>query len=492
MTKRIIYILIFIICLACQKEEPVNIPVTDLTDIDFNATINQQGNDISPLTAILNTTAKVEHSLEIIIKGKYSNDLNYRDVSMSFSHKTPLIGLYPDHNNMIFVHAFDRNNKEIAASELELQTDSVMVDIPEIEVIHYESGAFNGRLTFIEYRLGLKNVPFVFDEYGDVRWYLKYPEQALIRPTVLKNSPDFYCGDVAYHVMYKYDWTGNVETFELPDGFKRLHHDVYRYNDHLIFPADFDFILECDENGNKIKEWNLNEIVKSYLPGGQQLVKDGKDWIHINSVYYQEEDHSLVVSARHSLGVFKIDYNSGNIRWILNDTSLSWYSYPRLKDLALQPSEGCDLPLGQHSPVPLPGDRILMLDNGYDGYERLNNEDGLTDGGKGYSRLVIYKINENTMTVSQDFQYGREQGKTLFSQYAGNAGFDQLSGSYYGLFGTIITPDSAARGRVIEVDMTGNLLFDARLTTLERQFFGRGEKINLDMVINEIISLEDN
>ncbi len=487
MINRVIYFLVIILCLACQKEEDENIPVTDITDIEFIATVEPHGNNNSPLTAIINTTALAEHSLEIIIKGKFGNNLSYKDRNVSKSHEIPLIGLYPAYNNIIFVCAFDRDNKEIARVELEYQTDSIMVDIPEIEVIHYDSSALNGRLTFIEYRMGLYDIPFVFDEYGDVRWYLKYPDQSLIRPTVVKNTRDFYCGDLGYNVMHKFDWTGNVETFTLPDGYFMLHHEVYRYSDHLFFPSDKDFILECDEKGNKIKEWNLYEIVKSYLPVNQQLVVEGKDWLHINSVYYQQEDHSLVVSARQSLGVFKIDYNSGNIRWILNDTSLSWYSYPKLKDLALQAIEGCELPLGQHSPVPLSGNRILMFDNGYDGYERLNDEDGLTDGGKGYSRLVVYNISENTMTVSQDFQYGREQGKDLFSMYAGNAGFDQATSSYYALFGTITFTDTLALGRVIEVGTDGYLLFDARLTALDtRQFFSRGEKIDLDMIINGI------
>jgi len=471
-----------ILCLACQKEEPEDIKVID---VEFNATVEPNENDISPLTAIISTAAAVEHSLEIIIEGKYGNNLNYKDNSLSTSHEIPLIGLYPDHNNIIYVKAFDRNNIEIAEVQLEVQTDSVEVDIPEIEVILYESEALLSRLTYIEYRMGLYNVPFVFDEYGEVRWYLKYPDQSLIRPSIVKNASNFYCGDIGYNVMHKIDWTGNVETFDLPEGFFMLHHDVYRYNDHLVFPSDHDFILEFDEKGNKTNEWNLYDIVLSYMPVDQQLVKEGEDWLHINSVYYQEEDHSLVVSARHSLGVFKIDYNSGNIRWILNDTALSWYGYPKLRDLALQPSEGCDLPLGQHSPVPLPGNRILMLDNGYDGYERLNNEDGLINGGKGYSRLVVYKINESTMTVGQDFQYGKEQGAALFSKYAGNAGFDQLTGSYSALFGTITFSDSLTVGRVIEVGTDGSLLFDAKLTALEkRQFFSRGEKINLDMVIN--------
>ena len=484
MQNRYSYILFIILMVACQPEE-LTIPINDETDFEFQATIKEHGNSNSPLTALVITSGKTEHSVEIGIRGKYNNDLSYKDNRLSRSHEIPLIGLYPAYNNIISVRALDINNILLAARELSFQTDPVDVDIPEIEIIHYDPDILGGRLTFVEYRMGFINVPFVFDEYGDVRWYLKYQDQSLIRPTVVKNLRDFYCGDLGFNLMYKFDWTGNMDTIILPDGFNRLHHDVYRYNGYLVFPADKDYILECDEKGNKIKEWNLGEIVKRCLPGNQQLIIDGEDWLHVNTVYYQEEDHSLVVSARHSLGVFKLDYNLGNIRWILNDTSLSWYDYPELKRLALQPSEGCDLPLGQHSPVPLPGNRILMLDNGYDGYERLNNEDGLTNGGKGFSRLVVYEIDENSMSVSQVFQYGSDQGARLYSEFAGNAGYDQTIASYYGLFGTITSPDSRVTGRAIEVGTDGNLLFEAKLTALDsKQLFFRGEKINLDRVIN--------
>jgi arylsulfate sulfotransferase len=481
-----LYILFLILNAACQQED-MTIPINDVTDVEFHANIKENGNPNSPLTALIITFGKVEHSVEISIKGKFDNDLSYKDNTLSRSHEIPLIGLYPAYNNIIYIRALDANDKLLAAKELSLQTDPADVDLPEIEIIHYEPGVLAGRLTFVEYRLGFTNVPFVFDEYGDVRWYLKYPDQSLIRPTLVKNTRNFYCGDFGYHVMYKYDWLGNGDTIPLPDGFKMLHHEVYRYNSHLFFPADKDYILECDENGNKINEWNLGEIVKRYLPGNQQLVIDDKDWLHVNSVYYQEVDQSLVVSARQSLGVIKLDYHSGNIRWILNDTSASWYNYPKLKDLALQPSMGCDLPLGQHSPVPLPGNRILMLDNGYDGYERLNNEDGLTDGGKGYSRLVVYKIDEATMTVSQEFQYGQEHGATLYSRFAGNAGYDPAIDSYFGLFGKVQAEEGDNTiGRVMEVDAEGNLLFDAKLTSMDPgEMFFRSEKINLDQVINE-------
>jgi len=485
MTKWFIYIIVPFFFLTCQKEENPDIDLKDITDTTFIATIKPHGNDNSPLTAIITTTGKEPHTLEIRILGKYDNDLTYIDKNLSRSHTVPLIGLYPDFDNTIFVKAVNSNNQTISTKRFQVKTDPVNVQIPNIEILAYDHEFLPGRLTFIEYRLGFTNVPFVFDEYGDVRWYLKYPDQSLIRPTLVKNKRYFYCGDFGYSVMYKFDWFGNIDTIDLPEGYNMLHHEVNRNNGHLFFPSDNHYILETDENGKKIKEWNLEEIVKRYLPANQQMVIEDKDWLHVNSVYYQEEDQSLVVSARQSLGVFKLDYSSGNILWILNDTSALWYSYPKLKNLALMPLEGCDLPIGQHSPVPLSGNRILMLDNGYDGYERINSEGGLTDGGKGYSRLVVYEINENNMTVSQDFEYGREQGEILYSKYAGNAGYDDIIGSYYGLFGDI-KPGSKAEGRVIEVDSDGILLFEARLTAGDsKQLFSRGEKIDLDLVINE-------
>jgi arylsulfate sulfotransferase len=477
---------IFFFLLSCDSEPDSDIPVRDVVDTDFQVTINDHGNVHSPLSAVITSLSKHEHRLEITIRGKYENDLLYTHDTLTKTHSVPLIGLYPGFNNTIDVKAYNASHQQIAARSLEFQTDSLDLELPGIEILHREESHPGSRLTFVEYRKGITNLPFIFDEYGEVRWYLKYENQSLIRPSIIKNSSHFYCGDFGNNVFYQFDWLGNKNTHTLPDGFKMLHHDVYRHRGHLFFPSDQYSILECDEQGKLIKSWNVDKIVRNYLPENQSLASEGKDWLHINSVHYQEDDASLLVSARNSLGVFKLDYITGDIRWILNDTAMLWYSYPGLKELALIPHEGCELPIGQHSPVLLPDGDILMLDNGYDGYERLKDEDGLIAGGKAYSRLVIYQVDPEKLTVSQVFEFGREYGKDLYSRFAGNAGFDPETGSCYGLFGKIVkTEQGLVEGRVIEAAKDGELLFDARLTGKNsEELFYRSEKINLNEIIN--------
>jgi arylsulfate sulfotransferase len=481
------YLLIIPFLTGCQLEELGDIVIKDVTDTEFEVSILQHGNEISPLTATITSYAKEEHTLKIIILGKYENELSYGDQSLSRSHNVPLIGLYPSYNNHIIVKAFDGSGREIASKHLELKTDSLNVTIPDIQINTHNEGRLGSRLTYIEYRAGTNTVPFIFDEYGEVRWYLKFPEQSLIRPAIVNNRFDFFCGDFGYPVIYHFDWLGKGDTVDLPTGYYMMHHDAHRHKNHLFYPADNEFILECDEVGNKIKEWNLKKIVMRYLPGGQELVIEGEDWLHVNSVFYDEIDETILISARQSLGVFKIDYHTGDIQWILNDTSFNWFTYPQLADRALRPLEGCELPMGQHSPVPLSGNRLLMLDNGYNGYETTGSGNGKVRGGKDYSRLVVYEINEENRTVHQTFQYGTEMEKSLYSKFAGNAGYDPETETYYGLFGTIdMDNQSSYQGRVIEVDESGSVLFDAQLTALKPgELFFRGEKIHLESLINE-------
>lgn len=471
---------------ACKPDDVIDISKTLEIPIEFSAIINDQENKSSPLTANIISYWDKEHKLEITIKGKANNDIKYTSPEFSKSHKVPVIGLYPSYNNTIYIKAFDNNNQLAHSEILYYQTDSVDIKLPKIEILHFNKAKLESRFTYIEYAHGISDTPFIFDENGEIRWYMKFPPGASIKPIVVKNTPDFFCGDIGDDVLYKYDWLGNEEKIPLPDNYKILHHNIYRHNKNIFFPADKDYILECTEKGSKVKEWDLKEIVKRYLPQNENLIDDGEDWIHVNSVLFNEEDNSLIVSARQTLGVFKLDYNTGNIKWILNDTTSLWYAYPDLKSLALKPIDGCELPIGQHSPYIMPNKNILLLDNGFNGYSR--DSSGVMLPSKSYSRLVEYKIDENNMTVEQIFQYGKEHTTELRTVFGGSAGYDKSLDTYWSLFGDILTEGKNTEGRIIETDRDGNRLFDARLSDDGNEhFYYSSEKIflsNYNLILN--------
>ncbi len=113
MNRLPVYLLILMLLSACLKEEDGEIAIRDVTETEFTAAIDGKGNHNSPLTAIITTVANEEHTLEVIIQGKYDNNLSYQYKILSRSHTLPLIGLYPDYNNTVFVKAFDSNHRQI-------------------------------------------------------------------------------------------------------------------------------------------------------------------------------------------------------------------------------------------------------------------------------------------------------------------------------------------------------------------------------------------
>lgn len=485
------YILLLLILLSsCNHDYNNNIIEIPDTNIEFNARIKDHGNSTSPLTAIVLTYWDQNHSVEIIIKGKNNNDIRCKNNKLAKSHEIPLLGLYSNHNNTIYVKAYNTENKLVHTKVLNYQTDTLAVNFPEIKIQYLNKEKLGGRFTFVEFINGIYDLPFIFDEYGEIRWYLNFPEEKQVRPVIVRNHPDFYAGDYGDNQYFKYDWLGNEETLSLPEGYKMLHHDVYRHNKSIYFPADNNYILQCDDKGNRIKTWNLVDIVRRYLPDSETLVKEDKDWIHVNAVTYIPEENAILVSARQTLGIFKMDYNSGDIKWILNDTTLQWYKYPKLKNLGLIPQNGCEMPIGQHSPIILPNKNILVKDNGFNGYERNENENLIES--KEYSRLVEYKIDETNKTVEQVFEYGRENGTNMFSKFGGSAGYDKNTNSFWALFGYIKSGnDQITTGRLVELDNDGNLLFDVKLRASNAyQYFFRSEKIFFDNY-NTILNKSD-
>ena len=57
------------------------------------------------------------------------------------------------------------------------------------------------------------------------------------------------------------------------------------------------------------------------------------------------------------------------------------------------------------------------------------DENRTVDQNKLYSRAVIYNIDENNKTVKQDWQYGKERGKELYSSFVSDV--DYLGENHY-------------------------------------------------------------
>lgn len=460
----------------------------DLKEISAEVTVNPTG--IAPLTANIDVSMNLEHSISISIKGKNNDDITHDFETTGFRHKIPVLGLYSNHQNKVTISAKDRSGIIIGRKNLTIITDSIPVthQLPKIEIIASE---LSERYTFVEHhKFFTKAIPLIFDRHGEVRWYLKFEENTGEFPFYIYSSDKIVVGNNAAPVYYHYNWLGEItKEVSLIEDDMTAHHSITPHpdgGDIVLIDNEADIgslIYHLDDNGGIIKSWNLNEILLDYLPEEQEMMIPGSDWFHSNYAVYDESDNSIIVSGRSSIGVIKLDYNTGVIKWILGDHDKQWYQYAGLRAVALQPTVGTELPLGQHSPIKLPNGNILLMDNGWDGYERVGSEDGLTNGGRQYSRLVEYSVDPENLEVTQVFEFGKSYGTQLYSQYVGNTGYDTELGSIWGIFGAVINPTTpenpTIEGHILELDQSGGVLFHAKvLSESGTDFNYRTEKIN--------------
>jgi arylsulfate sulfotransferase len=125
--------------------------------------------------------------------------------------------------------------------------------------------------------------------------------------------------------------------------------------------------LEVDAAGNVLRTWNLADIISAaMIAGGDDpslfVYPAPTDWFHNNTTTYRSSDDSLIVSGRENF-VIALDYNSGNIKWILGDPTKHWHEFPSLRAFALTLAAGSLPPIGEHA-LSMSGDQLLLFDNG--------------------------------------------------------------------------------------------------------------------------------
>lgn len=226
-----------------------------------------------------------------------------------------------------------------------------------------------------------------------------------------------------------------------------------------------DVIAEVDQNGVVVDEWRLFDILDPYRDvimktldqgavclnidasqSGHTLSEEdlaaldssdkfgdivgsgaGRNWAHVNSVDYDSEDDSIIISSRHQSAIIKIGRDK-KVKWILG-TPAGWKAPfnaailtpvdSKGQKIACQDS-GCegdfDWTWTQHTAFKIDskskGD-ILYL-SAFDNGDGRGLEQPAMQSMK-YSRSVIYKIDQKNKTVQQIWQYGKERGNEWFS-----------------------------------------------------------------------------
>lgn len=383
--------------------------------------VNPYGN--SPLTALIIFETNDLTAPTVTIHGKNKNTTFTNTFTPSKKHILPIYGLYAGENKI----SLKVNNNTV---NLTIKTDELPEDMIKPTSVKSKKESLSNELYFIT--PSSKGYTAAYDVNGDVRWYITnnyiwdikklHNGHLLLSSDRLINPPYYTTGLVEIDLMGKvyYEYT-------LPGGY---HHDVFEMDngDLLIASNNFssgtteDYVVLMDrDNGKIIKEWDLKKILPTTY-GLNEMATD-YDWFHNNSVWYDKKTNSITLSGRHQDAVINIDFETGDLNWIIGDPN-GWNA--EYLKYFFTGGDGFEWQYAQHAAEILPNGNVFIFDNGNN---RSKIKEEYVDADHNYSRAVIYKINTDNMTVEQVWEYGKELGAKFYSPYISDV--DYLSNNHY-------------------------------------------------------------
>lgn len=436
MWRLIIILILFAFSWGCQKNKGMNLPNPNEAprfvqkDSIYSSDIELEINpfEISPLAALAKINTEKATTIEYHLVG----DSNTFQIitNPSTYHEAPIFGLFPNQNNLIALKIIESESGNWTYDTMAIQTEPLPDFFPEIEIETIRPNQMEPGWNLIEMSFGgngrFRCYPMIFDNEGVVRWYLNLDFfEGFIAPFEPLSNGNWVFG--RNNQVYEYDILGKkVSQWYLGDYYQ--HHDVFeKANGNFIVPvtkggtdSGLDFIIELDrENGNVVREWDLRQVLDV---DRFDLHWHSWDWIHVNSVWFDESDESLLISGR-SQGIVKVTENN-ELQWILaphqgwgqagidgmgyetsNYLLDAYTNQTRLTDAIQQGTEeGLDFgwAWGQHACLALPTGNIFCYDNSW---KRTFVNDPPT-----FSRAVEYEIDAENQEVRQVWEYGRERG----------------------------------------------------------------------------------
>ena len=467
-------------------------------------------NPFSPLTVniLLETSVATKISMRVVGKHEAESDVVKDFDDVNTSHDIPVLGLYADYDNTVELTFKDAGGLVLGSKSYTIKTSALpSATFPAITIDSKNTALMAPGMTLVSY-FGYKDnpspeSPFIFDAFGDIRWYLDFKTSAVLNKLFFDDGMErlqngnLYFGDISSNAIYEMDLQGNIiDTWTLP-GYQ-FHHNVQeKPNGNFLVTVNKqgsstieDHIIEIDRNTKEIiRTWDLNQSLQH---SRQTLATDTVDWIHVNAVIYDASDNTIIISGR-TQALVKLDENN-NVVWIMG-CHKGWGAAgngTNLNNFLLQPLDKNDQPIldnnvlkgntnnpdfewnwYQHAPLLMPNGNVMLFDNGGD--------DRNFSGSGEYSRAVEYEINAANKTVKQIWEYGKNMGAATFSHIVSDVDF--LTGDNHVIFSPGAVNNTTNYGKVVEVDYaTQNILFEATLTP-PQSFYGitfhRTERLNL-------------
>ncbi|HVM49126.1 MAG TPA: aryl-sulfate sulfotransferase [Candidatus Acidoferrum sp.] len=433
MHKAILFLLVLGLAGASRSARAVTI----LSGPSLTANTN------APLAALLQLTTDVPARITVSVSDG-TNAWQRRFYNYGTTHAETLLGFKPASTNTITVTVYDRyRNQATAPQPLQFVASPLPTNFPTINLLQSQPDKMEPGYTLFNVIVHKSTYWYVtiVDSSGQVVWYDMAPSTADVR--FLDNGDLFMPWKTNFIEL---NLLGQIVNSWLPptslpidvhDGVPTGHGTILYLSDAIEsvtnYPVNmtdphalrttatisYQKVVELSAtNASLLHTWSPISVLDperiSYLIS---LVNGAWDSEHSNAIIEDPSDDSLIVSMRHQNAVVKIARSTGQLRWILGPPA-NWG--PAWQPYLLQPVGSPFVwHYGQHSPIITPQGTLILFDDG--NYRASPYDPGVADTNN-YSRAVEYSINEQTMQVSQVWDYGRtNETDRLFVNREGNA-----------------------------------------------------------------------
>lgn len=375
---------------------------------------------INPLAALVLFRTENPVSATVTVHGKTSVANISKTFGPATEHILPVLGLYKECGNLVDVEL--DNGEKVT---LTVTTGALPELTREVTNIVTTPEYMDGNMMFVS--AAGKSLPAGYDYNGDCRWTLAenfvFDMKRISNGNLLVGS--YRYSRVPYHTagICEIAMTGKIiKEYRLPGNY---HHDQFEMEDGnlLVLTQDFhrdtveDMLVLIDrENGEILRTWDISALLPH--EEGKSGSWSDRDWFHCNAVWYDKPTNSLSLSGRHQDIIINIDYESGELNWMLGDPE-GWpeelvkkYFFTPVGDV-----ENFDWQYEQHACLITPTGDVMCFDNGH---WRAKKKENYRKNRDNFSRGVRYRIDTDKMEIEQVWQYGKERGQHFYSPYICN------------------------------------------------------------------------
>lgn len=252
----------------------------------------------SPLSALVmfETTQPASVFIEVVGKDEYST-ITHNFTTLTTSHQIPILGLYADYSNTVNITLTYENGEE-EENTLSIITDKLInsTDLLDVQLVTSTPKKMQEGLTFLQ-PTGTGKNPMAVDANGDIRWILYYDVPQLCKRLENGNTLILLEDLTGF---YEIDLLGKV--YSQFSDLQKIHHDVIELPNGNFLTTSMDDsgykedrILELDRTtGQLVHDIDFKDILDvTRLNRNNDL-----DWLHMNSLWYDENDNSLIISGR--------------------------------------------------------------------------------------------------------------------------------------------------------------------------------------------------